>query len=114
MSSLLHFFIGISTLTVSVYCLFTAFRDRKVILYLKGDEDGWLDIRNHPLKSCWRDEDIIVSDGDKTKITCSVDFNESGLPVIKGFDGDRLIKYWRPLPKPPEILKKHRIVNRRK
>lgn len=114
MINMITFLFNIITLFITISFVWKAYRNRIVILYMRGDEDGWMDIRNHPLKSGWRDDDIIVSDGIKTKVTCSVDFNESGLPVMKGFDGDRPIKYWRPLPKPPEILKKHPIINRRK
>lgn len=88
----------------SVAYIFERKNEKFVTIYHSDKKDGWLDISENPLP-----DDIsyyLASDGKRIKFMIGVEYDKNGNPLFFNFPGEKtLIKYWQPLPLPPETKK---------
>lgn len=70
-------------------------------MVLKPDLGQWIDVKKNPIPQGHPFDYFIVTDGSRVETSYTRKYNSRGELVMGYTDGEKLVKYWRPLPSPP-------------
>lgn len=90
------------TILTFVSWLFSLRRKRPIIYVLKPDLGQWLDINNNPVPETEAFEYFIATDGERVDSMYFKNYDSQGKLVMSRYGPVRYVKYWRPLPLPPD------------